>query len=92
MSQERPSKTMPLDMDPYVGRSIADIERDLIIKTLSRCGGNRNWAADILGIGMATLREKLISYSRTDPDAETDQADTWLAQLERYEPDRGLPS
>lgn len=48
-----------------VGRTVADVERDLIIDTLSHCLGNRTHAANILGISIRTLRNKLKQYSDT---------------------------
>jgi two-component system, response regulator FlrC len=48
-----------------VGRTVADVERDLIIDTLSHCLGNRTHAANILGISIRTLRNKLKLYSDT---------------------------
>jgi DNA-binding NtrC family response regulator len=48
---------------PLVGRTVADVERDLIIETLSHCLGNRTHAANILGISIRTLRNKLKQYS-----------------------------
>jgi two-component system response regulator FlrC len=45
-----------------VGRTVADVERDLIIETLSHCLGNRTHAANILGISIRTLRNKLQQY------------------------------
>ncbi len=48
---------------PLVGRTVADVERDLIIETLSHCLGNRTHAATILGISIRTLRNKLKQYS-----------------------------
>jgi two-component system, response regulator FlrC len=46
-----------------VGRTVADVERDLIIDTLTHCLGNRTHAATILGISIRTLRNKLKLYS-----------------------------
>lgn len=46
-----------------VGRTVADVERDLIIDTLGHCFGNRTHAANILGISIRTLRNKLKEYS-----------------------------
>ncbi|CAO3379491.1 DNA-binding NtrC family response regulator [Azospirillum brasilense] len=46
-----------------VGRTVAEVERDLIIGTLSHCLGNRTHAANILGISIRTLRNKLKQYS-----------------------------
>lgn len=46
-----------------VGRTVADVERDLIIDTLKHTIGNRTHAANILGISIRTLRNKLKLYS-----------------------------
>jgi DNA-binding NtrC family response regulator len=46
-----------------VGRTVADVERDLILETLNHCLGNRTHAANILGISIRTLRNKLKLYS-----------------------------
>lgn len=46
-----------------VGRTVADVERDLIIDTLKHCLGNRTHAANILGISIRTLRNKLRQYA-----------------------------
>ncbi|WP_142848905.1 sigma-54 dependent transcriptional regulator [Telmatospirillum sp. J64-1] len=45
-----------------VGRTVADVERDLIIDTLHHTLGNRTHAANILGISIRTLRNKLKQY------------------------------
>jgi two-component system response regulator FlrC len=45
-----------------VGRTVADVERDLILDTLDHCLGNRTHAAKILGISIRTLRNKLNEY------------------------------
>jgi DNA-binding NtrC family response regulator len=49
--------------DRIVGRTVADVERDLILETLKRCLGNRTHAANILGISVRTLRNKLAVYA-----------------------------
>jgi two-component system, response regulator FlrC len=46
-----------------VGRTVADVERDLILETLKHCLGNRTHAANILGISIRTLRNKLNEYT-----------------------------
>ena len=46
-----------------VGRTVADVERDLILETLKHCLGNRTRAANILGISLRTLRNKLTVYA-----------------------------
>ncbi len=45
-----------------VGRTIADVERHLILDTLAHCFGNRTHAAKLLGISIRTLRNKLNDY------------------------------
>lgn len=45
-----------------VGKTVADVERDLILETLNHCLGNRTHAANILGISIRTLRNKLKEY------------------------------
>ncbi len=45
-----------------VGRTVADVERELIIETLGSTLGNRTHAATILGISIRTLRNKLKEY------------------------------
>src|SRR6202035_5566482 len=42
-----------------VGRTVAEVERDLILETLKHCLGNRTHAANVLGISIRTLRNKL---------------------------------
>ena len=51
------------DLSALVGRTVADVERDLIIDTLYHCLGNRTHAANILGISIRTLRNKLKQYT-----------------------------
>jgi DNA-binding NtrC family response regulator len=48
-----------------VGRTVSDVERDLILDTLDHCLGNRTHAANILGISIRTLRNKLREYSQS---------------------------
>jgi DNA-binding NtrC family response regulator len=45
-----------------VGRRMEEVERELILETLGRCLGNRTRAAEILGISIRTLRNKLAEY------------------------------
>src|SRR5579872_1712839 len=46
----------------FVGQTVAVVEQQLIIDTLSHCLGNRTHAANILGISIRTLRNKLKEY------------------------------
>jgi DNA-binding NtrC family response regulator len=45
-----------------VGRRVEEVERELILETLAHCLGNRTRAAEILGISIRTLRNKLQEY------------------------------
>ena len=57
-----PEGTEPLAAASLIGRTVADVEKDLIIDTLKHCLGNRTHAANILGISIRTLRNKLNIY------------------------------
>jgi DNA-binding NtrC family response regulator len=57
---QKPTSTLPVDR--LVGRSMADVERSLILQTLERCRGNRTTASSILGISVRTMRNKLRSF------------------------------
>ena len=45
-----------------VGSTIADAERDLIIATLAYCDGAKERTADMLGISLKTLYNRLRAY------------------------------
>ncbi|MFC7612033.1 sigma-54-dependent transcriptional regulator [Teichococcus aestuarii] len=45
-----------------VGRSMEEVERELILRTLAHCLGNRTRAAEVLGISIRALRNKLQDY------------------------------
>ena len=47
----------------FVGQTVAEMEQTLIIETLQHCFGNRTHAANILGISIRTLRNKLKEYA-----------------------------
>jgi DNA-binding NtrC family response regulator len=46
----------------FVGQTVAAMEQQLILDTLTHCLGNRTHAATILGISIRTLRNKLKEY------------------------------
>lgn len=52
----------PGAVSALIGRSIAEVEREMILNTLDHCLGNRTHAANILGISIRTLRNKLAQY------------------------------
>ena len=49
-----------------VGKTMAEVEKNLIIQTIQHCQGNRTHAASILGISIRTLRNKLNEYKVND--------------------------
>jgi DNA-binding NtrC family response regulator len=51
------------DRAGFVGRTVEDMERQLILATVGHCLGNRTHAATILGISIRTLRNKLKQYT-----------------------------
>jgi DNA-binding NtrC family response regulator len=51
----RPAARPPL----HAGRTMRDIEADAIASTLAMVGGSRTHAAEILGIGLRTLRRRI---------------------------------
>lgn len=53
---------------PLAGRSVHDVEREHILRTLQHCFGNRTHAATILGISIRALRNKLNEYAAQGMD------------------------
>jgi two-component system response regulator HydG len=53
------------DLSP--GRSLKDVERQMILRTLEEVAGNRTHAAQILGISRRTLQLKLKEYGIVQP-------------------------
>ena len=49
-----------------VGTSLADVDRRLIFATLDLCGGVKKHAADLLGISLKTLYNRLEEYGNQD--------------------------
>jgi two-component system response regulator FlrC len=52
----------PRPVAALIGRRVEEVERELILETLSHCLGNRTRAAEMLGISIRTLRNKLHEY------------------------------
>jgi len=50
-------------LSSLVGKPLSEIERLFIIQTLEQAGGNREAAADMLGIGQRTLYRKIKEYN-----------------------------
>ncbi len=54
-----PNEIVPL----LIGSTVGEIERELVLQTLARCGGNRTRAARVLGLSVRTMRNKIRQYS-----------------------------
>jgi len=55
---EEPRAGAPVPM----GVKLKDVERDVILKTLASVGNNKTRAAEVLGISLKTLHNKLNRY------------------------------
>lgn len=53
-----PNEIVPL----LIGSTVGEVERELVLQTLGRCGGNRTRAARVLGVSVRTLRNKIRQY------------------------------
>jgi DNA-binding NtrC family response regulator len=49
-----------------IGRSIRDVERELIMRTLEHLNGDKRAAAETLGISLNTLYNRLNAYESKD--------------------------
>jgi DNA-binding NtrC family response regulator len=61
---------------PPFGVKVADVERELVLRTLAACNGNRTHAARALGISVRTLRNRIRLYSAHGIDVPAPQAST----------------
>jgi DNA-binding NtrC family response regulator len=79
-AQEGSSAQLSVDKSTQglIGRTVAEVERELILDTLYHCLGNRTHAANILGISIRTLRNKLKQYGeegyKVPPPGEGERA------------------
>jgi DNA-binding NtrC family response regulator len=64
------------EMAPPVGVKVADVERELVLRTLAGCNGNRTHAARALGISVRTLRNRIRLYSAHGIEVPAPQAST----------------
>lgn len=51
--------------ESLVGLPVAEVERGLILATLRQTEGNRTHAAQLLGISIRTMRNKLREYAES---------------------------
>jgi len=63
--------------------TVAEMEKELIHLALKKTSGQRNLAAELLGIHVRTLRNKLHQYTGESESAEEEQAERKVEQEER---------
>ncbi|MFN7612622.1 MAG: sigma-54-dependent transcriptional regulator [Alphaproteobacteria bacterium] len=63
LTTAKPEPSVTPKRSDLIGRTVGEVERELILDTLDHCLGNRTQAAQILGISIRTLRNKLKQYS-----------------------------
>jgi DNA-binding NtrC family response regulator len=67
---QHPAST-PAVVSFSVGQSLADIEREMIVKTMQATRGNRTRAAKMLGISVRTLYTKLLKIESESAPANS---------------------
>jgi DNA-binding NtrC family response regulator len=58
----RGTRAAPRTLELEAGTTLAEMERELIRRTLEHTGGNRTHSAQLLGIGVRTLQRKIRTY------------------------------
>jgi DNA-binding NtrC family response regulator len=57
---------LPIVSEKGVPRFLRDVEKDCILRALEKTKGNRRKAAELMGVGVATLYRKLKAYKLLD--------------------------
>jgi len=52
----------PASVEHLIGHTLATVEREIILQTLRCHRGNRTYAANVLGISVRSLRNKIRAY------------------------------
>ena len=64
LAAERMAPPLAHQIVPFlIGSTVGEIERELVLQTLSSCNGNRTHAARMLGLSIRTLRNKIRLYA-----------------------------
>ncbi len=85
--------TVPLQVRPVapaqrttvsipVGTSLAEADRQLILATLEHCGGIKKRAAEVLGVSLKTLYNRLEEYALAEKSGGVVEADTLVREDE----------
>ena len=72
----RPAAHDPNALHLGVGTTVGEAERQLIMKTLEATNNNKTRAAEILGISLKTLHNKLKEYGSAAPAGASIEAGT----------------
>ncbi len=68
-----PTKNLDHCVVVPIGATVAEAEKQLILKTLAHCNQNRTRAAEVLGISLRTLRNKLKEYGENGNPRDKDE-------------------
>ena len=68
----------------HVGMSLAEAERLLVLATLEACEGNKRQAAELLGVSLKTVYNKLEAYGlevspSIDDIGDQEDPDGWIS-------------
>ena len=56
------STTASINMVPKLGQTLQAVEREVLEATLHATGGNRTRAAEMMGVSLRTIRNKIREY------------------------------
>lgn len=66
-----PDQIVPL----LIGATMNEVERELVLQTLTRCEGNRTHAARVLGLSVRTMRNKIRQYAADGAEVAAPKSD-----------------
>jgi DNA-binding NtrC family response regulator len=64
---QTPAPDIEVPSTQWEPRPMAEVEKELILRTVNYTGGHRARAAELLGIGLRTLQRKLKEYGEISP-------------------------
>jgi DNA-binding NtrC family response regulator len=71
---EKVKQTSGAYLQIKVGSTVAEVERCLILATMDQCQGTKEKTAEILGISLKTLYNRLREYESTQDNASSDES------------------
>src|ERR1700733_2206150 len=82
-ADRRPLERPSIETGTLFGHTLAHVEREFILQTLRFHRGNRTRAADLLGISIRSLRNKIRDYRNQGEDVPPPEAPGSTALDER---------